>query len=235
MKQLYKCHFNYLFSKTTIITVIIILLFILTGYLLSIDIFDNEIYNSFNEVINYELTVQFITKFLVLILTVFTYSYHFLPKNDQYSILIISSNVSKTRYLTSKIIVLLGFIFFNVLILNVFFFFFGAIFIKQFYFDWSYIIMFINIYLVCIAYGLYSILLVQLLKNVFSSIISFALMLIGEILLEQSNKNIAHFFVLLFPNISTGDIYFYYGYSHLFIIIIILFMCNIYIYNKRDL
>lgn len=234
MKQLIKCHYNYLITKTTIITVSLILILIILGYILAIDIFDNEVINSLHKTSNYLSPSLFITKFLIIILVVFTFSYNFLPKNDQYVFLIVTAGIKKNQYIISKMILLFFFMLINIIVLCVFFFFFGAVFIDDFRFNISYLMAFVNLFILVLIYGLYSILLVQIIRNIFSPMISFALMLIGEMTFEQANNCLSKTFYLFFPSLPLNDS-FYYGYSHVFLLVFILLTLNVYVFNHKDL
>lgn len=224
MSQLINCHYKYLMSKTTLISLLIMLVVILCGYMISID-------DSFN----YCYQVFFITKFLFILVVCFNSSYNIILKNDQYVYLVLASGYKRSDYIISKIIVLLIFYTILMLLLVVMFLLIGEMLVKNFYLDINYLILFMKIYLVAIIYSLYSLLLSQIINNIFSSILVFTTMLISDIVIEDQMGSFVKLVYLIFPNIAFTNQTLLFGYGHLLFMIMILFSINTIVYLHKDL
>ena len=80
---------------------------------------------------------------------------------------------------------------------------------------------------------LYSMLLTQIINNIFSCLIVFTINLISDMIIEENLGIIEKGIYLLFPNINFSNDRLIFGYSHLVVLIIILVLGNLLVYFKK--
>lgn len=232
MKDLIKCHFNYLVSKKTLLTSFVIVIIIMLSNISFIFFLDKS--NSFLE--NNQLyfnNALIISRILLVFFSIFIFGYSFQAKVDQYVVLIISSNISRSRYLLSKIITISLYLFlFNYLIYFVYCI-VGFIFYNYFYFNFYHLLAFLNLYITCLFFGLLSLICIIIFKNIYSIIIPFGLMNIGMVINNEKNKLSKIYNILIIY--LRDNIYFYYGYLHIIIYLLFLFIIVLFIYDKIDI
>lgn len=232
MKNLLRCHLNYLISKTTIIVSALVLFIIVLASISSSLALDNSTGYIDNNYI-YFYNTFFITKIILVIYAVFIFGYSFTSKSDQYVIIFIASGISRSRIIITKLlalaIVVLGicyFAYFEYMLI-------GFILFKQFIFSIKYLLAYLALYLLLCYFGLMSVLLIQIFDNIYTIIIPFALMNFGEIINEDNNL-LVDIFNILIPNYS-NKLVFHFGGFHAIILCLILLVINIYIYQIKDI
>lgn len=232
MKNLLKCHFNYLISKTTIIINLISILILLFGTISSIIMLDTNLnYNENNYL--YFSNIFLITKLIIIILTIFLFGFSFLSKSDQYIVLILAAGVSRLKIIITKIFVLMIFILFICYLAYFQYFIVGYLGFENFIFEVSFLKSFFSLLLLAYYFGLFSLLFIQRFDNIYITIIPIALINLSEIINEKENLfvKIINFFIPYYSDKYS----FYYGIIHILILIIILFIFNIYYYKSKDL
>lgn len=232
MKNLIKCHLNYLISKTTIIVTAIVLLIIMIGSISSIFALESNLgYNDNNYI--YFNNVFIISKILIIIYSIFLFGYSNLTKTDQYAVVLIASGISRIKIIVSKIIaiclivlIVCYFAYFQYILI-------GFINFREFLFKSVYLNSFIVLYLLACFFGLFSLQLIQKFDNIYTIIIPFALMNLSE----MSGDDVSIVFKIIYFVIPyyTNKLNFYYGSIHAIILIIILLVINIYYYNIKDI
>lgn len=232
MKNLIKCHLNYLISKTTIIVTAIVLLIIMIGSLSSVFSLESNLsYNDNNYI--YFNNVFMISKIIIIIYSIFLFGYSNLTKTDQYNVILIASGISRIKIIVSKIIsisiivlIICYFAYFQYLLI-------GFINYREFLFNSNYLKSFIALYLLALFFGLFSLILIQKFDNIYTIIIPFAIMNLSE----MSEEDLSIVFKLIYFVIPyyTNKLNFYYGSIHAIILIIILFVMNVYYYNLKDI
>jgi len=232
MKNLIKCHLNYLISKTTIIVSLIAGLIIVIISISSVLMLDKNVKYSENNYL-YFYNGFLITKIIIVIFSVFIFGYSFSSKSDQYIIILVAAGITRTRIITTKILalsmvmfILCYFSYFQYLLI-------GLVFFKEFIFMMDYLIAYIALYMIAYFFGLVSMLLIQIFDNIYTIIIPFALMNLSEILNEYKGS-IIKVINLIIPY-YTKDFTFEFGWMHALIWIIIQVLMNAYYYDKKDI
>ena len=232
MKNLIKCHLNYLISKTTIIVTIIVILIIMIGSLSSV--LQLEVYLSYNDN-NYIYfnNVFIISKVIIIIYSIFLFGYSFLTKTDQYSAILIASGISRIKIVISKIIAISIIIFAICYFTYLQYLVIGLINFREFLFVFNYLKSFIFLFLLACFFGLFSLQLIQKFDNIYTILIPFALMNLSEMVGEDVSLvfKIIYFVVPYYSN----KLNFYYGSIHAIILVIILMILNVYYYNLKDI
>ena len=232
MKDLIKCHLNYLISKTTIIISIVVILIIIIGSLSSVFVLDSYIGYLDNNYI-YFYNVFVVLKIIIIIFAVFLYGYSFLKKSDQYVVILIASGISRKKIIFSKILAISLVVFLICYFAYFQYVLIGCIKFKSFIFKSEYLVAYISLFLLTCFFGLLSTLLVLRFDNIYIIIIPFALMNINEIINEDTNifVRIINFIIPYFSDKLT----FFYGYVHVIIMISILFVVSISYYEAMDI
>lgn len=232
MKELLRCHFNYLFSKKTIAIYFISSLFVLLSYIISVLNLDNELRIIDNNYFYFYNGFSF-AKIISCIFTLFVFGYSFLDKQDNYVVLLIANGILRIKVFISKIVVIFAFIF-SFIYLNFFSYsLVGVIFYKHYVIEFKYFIYYIELFFLCIYYGLLSLLIIQFIKNIYAIIITFSFFNVIEIINDNSNefgKIINTFFPYFHRNYGL-----YYGIIHIILLIIILIILNACYYLQKDL
>jgi hypothetical protein len=165
-------------------------------------------------------------------IAIFIFANSITSRNDFYAYLILI-DIKRHVYISSKIMLNIIVVFSCVLCLFVFFITFGFIFQESFFVQIKFITVFSNIFLIAIIFGLYSMLGMQIVKNPFTIIISFAILIISSNINDYED-GFNRVFLFLFPTYLEvkGSLY---GTVHLLWLVIILSMINIWIYQNKDL
>lgn len=232
MKGLFRCHFNYLFSKKTIAIYFISTSFILASHLISVLSIDFDVGIIDNNYLYFYNSFAF-TKIISCIFSLFLFSYSFLDRHDNYVVLFIAKGISRISVFISKIIILSLFLL-SLIYVNYFLYsLIGFIFYNNFIFEFKYLSNYLGLYLLCIYYGLVSLFITQLIKNIYVIIITFALFNVIEIINDNSNE-LAKIINTFFPYIHR-NYGLYYGIIHIVLLIIILVIVNMCYYFQKDL
>jgi len=232
MKELIKCHLNYLFSKRTIIVSLIVLFFILISNLVNIINIDLNLGYKENNYL-YFYNSFLLTKIIIVIYAIFIFGYSFLEKSEQYVIIIIASGVPRIKVIISKLVSLI----FVLFLINYYAYFlyavFGYTFYKDFIFMRIYLYSYTSLLFLSLFYGLLSVLLIQYFKSIYLLLIPFGLYNFSEIINDEINWFIK-IINLIVPHFQKKLTYFY-GIIHIVILIIILLVFNINYYLQKDL
>lgn len=231
LKNVIKLKFLYLINKTIIIvfaliSFIIILTFLLEGINANQD-------NSYKIALElYNQNSYMYLKVIMTFFSVYLFSYSISFKNDFLIYLLLPIGVSKLKSFFSTIIVNVIIIYFMFCALFVSYNLIGVSFIKIYSFELEYILIFSRIYLVVLIYGLYAMILMQLLNNNFTLILIIALFVLSNNYYENNELNL--FIVYLLPNVNThGEIFVNAFYLLIYALELTLF--SYYLYNRRDL
>ncbi|MGD9604938.1 MAG: hypothetical protein AB7V00_02120 [Bacilli bacterium] len=232
MKNIIKCHFNYFINKVTIISLILVVVVSSLGF-----IYATEFLHGANDFASgnfyYFYNSLLITKIIGTFLFIFIVGNCFLPKNDQYSYLLITSNVTRWCYFSLKIFSFLLLIFLFVWVIFCFYVVIGFLSSSNFIFNWDYFKSFSCLILFYSYYSLLGLLFVQLTKNIYTIIIPVAIVNVLNILKE--NQQSLFFIYLFFPDFNDNGRLLTFGLWHTLLLILFLFMINFYIYHKKDL
>ena len=147
MKNLIKCHLNYLISKTTILVSFIVLFIILIVNITSVFTLDKHLKYSENNYL-YFYNGFLIAKIIIVIFAVFIFGYSFTSIADQYVIILIASGISRIKIILTKllaialvVLVIIYISYFQYLII-------GFIFFKEFIFVIAYLNAYLALYLI---------------------------------------------------------------------------------------
>lgn len=225
MINLVKCHFYYLVNKNSLIILITSIVLICINYI-SYSFYEDFSINLHELLSEYLTNSIFITKILIPFISIFIFANCI--SNDNYSYFILT-NTKRGKYIISKIILNIILSLIIILILLILFLIIGIIFIKGFYFRIDYLINFLNIFFICIIYGMYSMILMQLVNN------NLVIFIIFSILIFSINQEYEiNLILLIFPNgfLVNNTLL---NYLHLLWLSLILFLVNIKVYEKKDL
>lgn len=234
MKNLIICHINYLVNKTTIIIFFLFFVITIINNIVGINSINKISYHECNY--NYFLNSYFITKILGLFLTIFLFSYSFLTKQDQYSHLIISSSVSRGKYLVSKIIsiciILLIFLIVEMFIYVIV----GYLGYSNFLLFNDFCLSFLYLFMLMIYYGLITLLMTKILDNIFVVIIPFAIINIGMVMNQENNKTVfLNLYNIFFPTYIDDGYTSSTNINYILIMLIILLCINLIIFESIDI
>lgn len=233
VKILIKCHFSYIVNKATIIIIAIVLFISLLSNILSIYSLNSNLgIIESNQL--YFLNSFLVLKIVLIFLAIFLFSYSFYSKSDQYVMLIVTSNVSRKQYFITKVSVLVTFLSVYLYLQYFIFLLVGIIFHRGFYFNMDHLIAYLNLLISVIYFGLLGQTFILLINNLYIMIIPFILMNIGSIINEDSDNKLFSIYNYLFPTLTEKND-FYYGYLHLVGLLVIIFLLNLFIYERKDL
>lgn len=229
MNNLIKCHYSYLISKTTVV----ILGFVLVVHLFGCIIIGKDCCDFSWQIqanLYYLESNLFFMKTTNILVVVFLYAYPFTTKQDNYSMLIITSNVSRMKYFSTKILTialfLLSFLWVEVFIYTMI----GGIYYPNVVVDYRSLLLFIRLYLLMLYYGFIALMLIQVFDNIYMSIIPFALHTIATIFNDGQEES--RIIDMILPTMNTkrqlDDVH-----QIIFLIVVLLFV-NTIIYHKRD-
>ena len=229
MINLIKCHFSYLISKTTII----ILSFVLLIHSVSCYIIGHECSDFLSRIQANQYYLEsnlFFMKTTSILIVVFLYSYPFTTKQDNYSTLMITSNITRRKFFFTKFLTIALFLLIFLWIEVFIFVIIGSIYYPNVVIDKQSFLIFVRLYLLMLYYGLFALVLIQCFDNLYISMIPFTLYTIASILSETQEKNLL--FLFLLPTITINEVAQPEGQTML--MITILFLINTLIYQKRD-
>ena len=230
-RQIFKLKLLYLFNKRSIIIFIIvfvIILFCMIIEILNLDKHENDevliqeyINNSYNFIY---ILLSFLSMYL------FSYSISF--KNDFLVYLLIPLNVKKEKSLLISIIL-------NILIILVLFLFifisfsYLGLFISGFVVKYEIIKSLICILISAYIYGLYTMALMQILKNNFAIVVMMGLFILCSNI--RFEKNVLSYLLYLILPILNDNYECIFNNWYLLILMIIIIVLNVLIYHYRDL
>ena len=225
--KIYKLHRKYLFSKINVIITSILIIIIIIFSVSIIEPFkDSSIrwMNRFYITNNFEQAYLTFVKFIIIFYSCYLFSSCFSKNNDNYYIILIN-NISKSKYLISKIFTIemklleiLVMILFNYILIN-------------YLFNQWYIIE------ISIIYGLLSLILIKIINIIYSSIISLGFYLISEILIDyEISSKIISIIQLFFPTtyLKDNNLFLKYGILHLISLIVLYFLVAYLLYLKKE-
>ena len=237
--KIYKLHRKYLFSKINVIITSILIIIIIIFSVSIIEPFkDSSIrwMNRFYITNNFEQAYLTFVKFIIIFYSCYLFSSCFSKNNDNYYIILIN-NISKSKYLISKIFTIemklleiLVMILFNYILINYLF--------NQWYIiEISFFKCFGIIYILSIIYGLLSLILIKIINIIYSSIISLGFYLISEILIDyEISSKIISIIQLFFPTtyLKDNNLFLKYGILHLISLIVLYFLVAYLLYLKKE-
>lgn len=233
--RIIKLKFFYLFNKSilivfSLISLLIVLLFFIEGNNANL----NSSYNEALEMYNYNCYLYL--KTIMVFFSVYLFCYSVNTKNDFLIYLLMPLGVSRSKSIICTMIL-------NVLILSVMFLFLfvvynliGLVLINKFEFSLNYCLVFFNILFVCLIYGMYSMILMLLIKNNFVIILVVTLFILSNNYFDGiTDLNIFDYlFMLLLANVNdSGELY-----LNIISYIFLLFstkLAVIYLYVSKDL
>ena len=230
--KILKLKFYYLINRNTLISFIFAYLLIIL--VLTIEILNLDQRKADEELINeYLINAYVYIKMFVCILSMYLFSYSISFKNDFLVYLLLPLGVKREKNIIASIIlniVLILFLHINIFIACGYL----ALMINSFKMTLNIINSFINILCLAYIYGLYAMILMQLMKNNFSTIIMIAIFIISNNMIEYNDNFFIKILNLIIPFLDLNGNYMYNN-LYLFILIIILIIINMLIYHYRDL
>ncbi len=188
--KLVKLHRKYLFSKINIIIIFILAIIAFIFAISTIKVFDSEVSRWMNRVLiseNYEQSYLMFVKIIIIIFSSYLFGMAFSRQGDSYAA-IINPLINKGKYFITKVISLIMMytmvwliLLFNYLLINI-------LFNKWYYYEINTFKNFLDIYLLGIVYGYFSIIMIRLINSSYIIIVVFGLYLISELLLEYDNN-----------------------------------------------
>lgn len=229
--RIIKLKFFYLINKTILIVFVLILFLIMLAFLLEgINSSENNSYQLALELYNQNSFMYL--KIIMTFFTVYLFSYSISSKNDFLIYLLMPIGVSKFKSFFSTIIVNVLIVFLMFIILFLLYNYIGSSLIKIYIFEMKYALAFLSIFFISLIYGLYSMILMQVLNNNFSIILVITLFILSNNYYE--NNEVSNIVLYLLPNVSTsGEIYLSIIYFAFYSFV--LSFLSYYLYNKRDL
>lgn len=221
MKALIKFHFYYLFNKQTLGLLIASILLSTFSFYANIT---SSPYLTISEEINiYFQTSLAITKIILAFLMIIIYTLAMYKDHDFYIYYLIP--IKRSKYIGCKLLLLFFMSMIIFMILFGIYLLVGFIFNKYFYYQDIFIEAFFTVLLISLNNGLYGMLLMQLINNIFVIFIPFGFVMIS------SNLNFEGFEKVLAFIIPSE----YYGIGYLLWLFIILNVINLSFYCHRDL
>lgn len=231
MKALIKCHLSYIISKTTVIIILILLVIQLFSSIIIANNASFSIYSQNNYF--YFQNTFLLLKILSVFFGIFIFSYSFLNKQDNYSILILTSNISRNKYFISKMIVL------NLLMLIILYtemFVYvvvGKLLIVNFVIKSNELYLFVDLFFIVIYYSNLSLLFVQMTNNIYVVFISITLFIVSSVLTDN-NYHIKGLDVLL-PNVVENIYFIDNEIIKIMFLITFIFTLNLIKFSRKDI
>jgi len=231
--KIIKLYSKYFFSVSNVVIIILITLFLICSYLVSI--------LNVNETLSYESILCFYfensiyyTKLIFVLLSSFLFMKLCNQKNEYVLNIVITAGYSKKSNYKFMIITNIIIITFVLLLSLFFYILIGYVSKRFFYLKLNYIIGFFNVLLIAIYYGLFSYLLCKLFRNQFVYLLLIILYFISELFVSVENA-FKYIYLYFFPNInnSTGNLYV--SWIYLILFIVLLYLINKSIYLNKDL
>lgn len=239
----FKIHQKYLINKVNIIVISLLIVLFCVLALISIKDFTiaKNFFYSDNIIKDLLDNILIYTKIVLIPFICFFFGNSFTKDQDDYHVLFPSYYKHKKRYYISKLL-LLAFVCFIIEYISFFIFSISSSLssswyttsnsLREFYF---------NVYLVCIVYGLISIICSICIPSTLSSFLPIGLYIIGEIIKDiPLFNNLYTYYYLLIPTIemplslSVSNVMFtYYGELHLLLIILLYGVISLILFEKR--
>lgn len=224
MRNLFKCHFAYLLNRKSILIFIIVNAFVILYF------YSNKDCQPTSNFENYYQTAIIMIKVSFSFITIYLLAISIYKQNDYYIFYLLTSNISRSQYIISKLLLILFIVFIDFCLLLIAFLYIGFLFNPGFYFKAMFLWGFLATYFIVIIYGLYAMLLMQLFQNFFVIVIPFMLLIMtNDIDLENT---LANLIVIIFPVLRSFN--FYHCLNLLWLIFMLVYL-NIKIYCYKDL
>lgn len=224
MRNLCRCHFAYLLNRKSIFIFIIANAFVILYFITNVD--DSPTLNFENyyqaSLIMIKVSFSFITIYLMAV--------SIYKQNDYYVYYLLTSNVTRMKYIVSKMFLIIVIIFLDFCFLFMAFLSIGFIFNQTFYFNPLFIWGFIGTCFIVIIYGLYAMVLMQIFQNMFIISIPFMLLIITNDM--ELDSNFSRILSVFFPVLIDFK---YFQLFNLIWLFIILVYFNIKVYCYKDL
>ncbi|MFA6842935.1 MAG: hypothetical protein WCR33_00870 [Bacilli bacterium] len=232
-RDILNLHIHYMFNKVTIIilaTTIILLIFMTLGEVNAID--KSQSYYT-NIIIYFQSTFLYYKLFLSFI-TIFLFFNAMQQKSDFVIYFLMASGITKKKSIIIKIGVLFAIVFTLVVICFIIYSYSGELLIG-FHIIKKYITAFLNLFLLTCFYGLFTMLLMQIVNNYLVIIIPIAILIITSDINYSLDLSIfLKILILIAPNLMPNGAY-YYSYVVVIAYLLFLFVINVIIYCHRDL
>lgn len=237
--KIYQLHRKYLFSKiNVIITTILIGITILFSIAIIEPFKDSSVrwMNRFYITNNFEQAYITFVKIIMIFFSCYLFSSCFSKNNDNYYIILID-NISKSKYLISKVVTI------KIKILEILVIILFIYIVINYVFNQWYIInisifkSFGIIYLLVNIYGLVSLILIKVINTIYSVMISLGFYLISEILIDyEVSSQMISIIQLFFPTtyLKDNDLFLKYGIFHLMILMALYFFIGYLFYLKKE-
>ena len=223
MRNLFKCHFAYLLNKPTIYILCLANCFIIMNFVSNID-------NETRTIWSYYYSSLVIVKICFVFITIYIMSLSINRRNDYYAYYILTCNISRNKYIISKILLIIYIVFTNMILMFILFLLIGFLFQKNFYFNKVYFWGLLEVFFIVIIYGLYGMLLMQLFQNQLTVIIPIVLLIVTNDL--RANDIFKAIILFMFPNNREYETIYLINLMWLFWT---LFIINISFYHNKDL
>lgn len=234
MKNLCKCHFHYLFSRSARMVLLAIFIISILSAITGIGMLHQEYGYTENNRLYFE-NYFFIQKILTIFLSAFVYTNAFLPKSDQYVYLILPRNVTRVRYFLTKCLtitfVLLFFVWFEIVIYAIV----GFLGYSSFLMTWTSFVFFFRMFLLSLSYGILGLLLILFFKNMYTVLLPFLSMMLGTMINENKMSGISLVYNALFPNFRYDTPEFIFGTIHVLLYLGCLLATSLLLYLHADL
>ncbi len=231
----FKIHLCYLFPRSAKLLFILLLLILIVCYIMIL--YNVDKFQSYKNIVqNYFINCVIPTKMMILFITVFFYSTSINEHNDFGIYFIMGTNISRMTSLMIKKGLCYLTVFACVIIAGISFFLIGCKWFISYNEIYAYILFFLNVFILSSIYGEYSIIIMQLSNNrLLSLILIFIFFMVDDLFVDTQTSFYSKIILFVFPNINMDTTTSLYGDLHLIWLLIILNICNFYIYLKRDL
>lgn len=232
MNKLIKCHLKYIFNKTSLSIYILLSVFVFIMNIFIIFNIDDRhgIQLTYMSYLNGTLPL---CEIIGVFFTIIFFSYPFTSKQDQYILLVINERYNKSNYYMAKyfclFMICLKFIVIEFLIFCVPFLMFS----ETKYISIKSLQMFVDIFLIYIYYGNISLLLIIIFDNIYMIIISFSLYVFSNNLSDNSSL-INNMIDKILISMNQEKWILECSYSYIVFMIMLLFVINYLIYQKKD-
>lgn len=223
MAKLIKCHFYYLFNKTNVTIIFLLILFVFIFSITNAFSLDESISYNQRSLEYYNNSFQLI-KVIMSFDAIFIFGYSFLAFNDSYRIIVINNEIKREKYFISKTITLIITIIIMYLIQVSIILLISVLF--RIYFDMMMIISFIDLLVYVTFYSFITLFVI----NVINSIYIIFLVYILTLLSYQEEYILLKYLLPLFKdNILVLNRFYY------ILLIIIVYILCMFLWNNKDL
>lgn len=235
MRSLIRCHFYYGMTKS----VIVFWISSMCGLLLllcvnAINIIDTS--SIMDWIDTYFESSIYSMKLIVGLLSIFSFAHTIFPKNDFYAYFILTSNISRVKYMLSKIITQL--FIYTILFIGLIFFYclIGLICNPHFYITLQQLMHVCLVYCMCMVFGLYAMIGIQLGQHLFTILVPFTCLIISfDFMQSQDHDWFEMVFLFAFPHPTISQSMDLITWMHIVWLAFVLLCLNILIYRHRDL